>query len=396
MLRSNSNTVRQRVQRYHAWGRQPWRKLWALVSVTALVHACATHSVRRDDETSGAGGAAGSGGVNDGGAAGSSAGTPSTAGSTAGGAGGSDGLAGGAGGGEAVAGQAGEGGAPASDCAPSQRCAPKRPSEWSGPAALSSGTGAPNCPRDFPTLAFDAGDEVTAAGGCTCSCGDLTGTCNAALEVSRFSTGDCSGDPDTVADTTIFGETCTTKDAASMAFRVTAPETTSCAPGNVVANLSEPSFSNETRACVGATSEGTCGADGQCFERPGAPYSDTLCIFRSGDHDCPSGYPARSLLFETWSDGRACATECECTPEGGECRWSASLRDNCTGNINGFPALSSLGAPQCLLADAVASQALLINGAPTFMADSGGCLGAALSVSGSVEVAEPVTVCCLE
>jgi hypothetical protein len=287
-----------------------------------------------------------------------------------------------------------EGGAADSECRPAEVCAPSPPDGWSGPAAVSGLDDPPSCPVDYPTLAFDAGSEVSADNGCACACGDLEGTCGTSIELSSYSSEDCSGTPSV---TEAFAAQCYGfETAASVAFRTQPPATTSCAPGTVTPALGTPEFSDPVRACVGAASQGMC-SGGDCLALGETPFDDGLCIFRAGEHDCPASYPARSELFEDLVDDRECPTTCDCEPEGGDCTLAAAVRSgNCEGNLAGFVSLTSVEPPECVLSATNPNSFLRAEATPAFAPADGDCIGQDPTPSGGITRLSMLTLCCLE
>lgn len=285
-------------------------------------------------------------------------------------------------------GDPGNGGSPSLDCASDQICVPEPPSGWSGPAAVALAAGNPSCPSNFPTLAFEAGDGVTSPGGCECVCGELDGTCGSMIEVSRYSSGDCSGTPDSTVQSLV--TTCVQKNEGSVRFTMPEPST-SCDEGSVEDNLGDPSFGNTVSACVGATSEGSCADGGLCLETATAPFDESVCVFRAGEYDCPAEFPTSLLVYENLTDGRSCPDTCTCNPQGGACRTSVGVFSE-----GGCSLASGIASdPECVLSSADSHVAAKGSGL-SLASGSGECSGVDPAPSGTVTAVDPVTVCCME
>lgn len=288
---------------------------------------------------------------------------------------------------------AGMGGQGLADCTADELCVARAAPGWSGPVAVAAAAAAPDCPAEFPASAFDAGSGVDAPSAqCSCQCGELSGSCPATVGFSNYSSTDCSGTPVEVVDD-LAPSTC--QAYTSGRFEIAAPST-SCEPlGTVVPNVPAPSFSERVRGCSGATLGGTCDNSGICVPEPPAPF-DELCVYRDGEHECPTGYVVGSLVYQNLDDTRACPATCNCSPVGGVCELGVNIYNgpsgsSMCGDLAGSRTVSS-DEPNCI----ATGNRVAYFSAPTFNEGSGQCSGADPSPTGSVTAVEPITVCCVD
>ncbi len=154
-----------------------------------------------------------------------------------------------------------------------------------------------------------------------------------------------------------------------------------CIP-STQAEIPTPSWGVTARACAPANQKGTCESGRACVPPP--PAGSRLCIFRSADHACPSGYDKR-LLHGDYTDGRGCEA-CTCGSPTGVCGGSVTLYSDssCTTAIGAGEFEECLGP---------FSQVRSARYQPS--ADDVACAPSEGAVTGSVTLEDPVTFCCL-
>jgi hypothetical protein len=268
-----------------------------------------------------------------------------------------------------------------------QRAAPG----WSGPAATAAGSSVPACPAAYPVVAFDAGTSLSAAPAvCDCQCGTQSGTCGTTVGVDVFFDETCEGTPDEVVNN---WATSTCQDASSAKLRLPVPNT-SCTPtGTVAETVPMARFDNVVRGCEGATLGASCEGDGVCMPAPPGAF-DELCVYRSGEHECPTGYPVGSLVHEGFSDDRGCPGTCSCSASGGDCSLTVTTYNGpgggaLCGNTVGYETATTTG-DQCVSS----GNRIVRFGNPTFVEGSGSCQGADPAPAGSAVAQDPITICC--
>jgi hypothetical protein len=117
------------------------------------------------------------------------------------------------------------------------------------------------------------------------------------------------------------------------------------------------------------------------------------CIYRHGEHECPSEYPNRRFFYDEVSDSRYCS-ECWCgAPEGGECTAyvKAYLEATCTGLSEGRVA-SSKADPVC--GDTLTDYPLGSKTVTAPVYEPGWCEPSGGEALGAVELIGPSTFCC--
>jgi hypothetical protein len=98
--------------------------------------------------------------------------------------------------------------------------------------------------------------------------------------------------------------------------------------------IPEPGWAVEVTGCRGAELGESCDDEGRsCLPALPAGFEDNLCIFRSGDVDCPEGdYTERAVLYSGVEDTRACVG-CQCEDVEAACSGTFETFDNadCSG-----------------------------------------------------------------
>ena len=127
-----------------------------------------------------------------------------------------------------------------------------------------------------------------------------------------------------------------------------------------------------------------CAGSSVCVPRAEAPFQGG-CIWRSGDHACPTDRPARATM-DIATDDRGC-TPCACdVPQGATCQGVTTLYSNpsCKDTV---ATVDNDG--DCDDANG-ASAAMLTIDVPTIAA----CGASGGEVTGDAKVTDVVTVCC--
>jgi hypothetical protein len=372
--------------------------------------------------TSNAGGNAGAGAS---GSGGNGAGGEASGGNGAGGeASGGNGA-----GGEASGGNGGAGGAPlledctngldddgdsAIDCAdlecdPGYTCSPNAPpGGWQGPVAFwQGGAMAPSCDASggYPTMAVEGFDGLSApAASCpTCSCTAPKGVSCSIAQASFFGNDSCAGNGGTL---NIVAGVCqgfvSQIDPASFRWQSASASGGVCIPkASGVPSVPAVMWATHARACGDAEVGGGCEQDSACVPRPSAPFGAGLCVYRAGDHPCPSGaYPNRTLLFEAVDDSRTCS-DCDCgdpvnTSCGGTLQVSSDL--NCSVDTVTLSAVNACGklAPDPTPPPPPSSfqtlRSILYSPGPGPVA--GSCATIPSTPTGTAAPSAPITLCC--
>lgn len=213
-----------------------------------------------------------------------------------------------------------------SDCGGGFTCVESAPAAWNGPVALYDGDPAAKpaaCPGEHPLKGYegnrDLGDTPAICSACACSAPSVT--CNAmpldldgvaCAQQKGFATQPPSGQcgpispPASVTSYTA---------AAPIAF------TGACTPSGGAPTLPPPNWGGAGLVCAGGGLGGGCGNKAACAAVSGAPFGAGLCIYRTGDLPCPSGFGTRHLYVTSVIDTRGCTP---CTCGGGSATCSAT------------------------------------------------------------------------
>lgn len=219
-----------------------------------------------------------------------------------------------------------------SDAAPAcpeatHTCAGAVPTGWSGPVAgtrAGIGETLAECSGEYGSEAALVGEAVIAQGSCSCSCsGTATGVdCGDATVVERPGTtgADCILCP--VAGTTCNSHAIPSDGVCELipgnvgdlpAVRVFIPGVTNSGTCDEpsVSNDIASFFASDERYCSAEAIAGSCAEAGPCVPKVSDSAFTAMCIFQSGDHECPEAYPAKETRFQNIDDGRNCSA-CSC------------------------------------------------------------------------------------
>ncbi|NUQ74484.1 MAG: hypothetical protein HUU21_13085 [Polyangiaceae bacterium] len=231
----------------------------------------------------------------------------------------------GAGGGGGSGGGDGGGGG-SSECPATHVCVPQVPEGWTGPVTHVLGAAIPECPAEYPVLETDSNATfVVPMPVCQCECGAPSVTCSTVRHVGYGGT--CPLDPQ--GENTLVNGQCVTTDT-SRGFRQPPPQA-SCGMPTMVEDIQPASFADQARICGGGAIEGQCSGTGLCAPKPAGDFKN-VCVYRSGEEACPAGYPTQTVLYNGFSDNRACLP-CLCEPNGAQCTGAITVfqTSNCTG-----------------------------------------------------------------
>jgi len=276
------------------------------------------------------------------------------------------------------------------DCA-NMRCSPMAPKDWQGPIVLHSGAAPADCSGSFPEEAFQGGSEPSGAAPSCSACSCSGGGCAEFVDFVTGTSAMCGGDTCTTSFNGSCGEiTPACLQGSSSAYLETRlPKRSGCTASEQKPTLEPAAWKTSVRACgLAAVYNGGCPADQLCTQaQQDAAAGLPLCIWREGEHDCPSGkYSEHQLLHRELDDTRGCS-ECSCKTPGCEYRWRVYNADDtgCT-----TPSLELKSEGQCVAVNASAGKlrvAAAISG-------DGSCVAEGGQSRGDVRGAKPVTVCC--
>jgi hypothetical protein len=274
-------------------------------------------------------------------------------------------------------------------------CVPAAPGLWSGPLLLFEGAKAwlPECNGEAASVLFDAGtvpldDELRCYG---CGCGELMdGDCT--LPYTLYTDSSCKNS----IGSGILTETCASPAWAGYFTFDVLQTGGGCLPsGGEESSRAGPRWDNVARGCglSDAQSRG-CGDGSICMPEPVSPFEDQICVYRAGEHDCPSGYPNKRSYSMTLKDERECAP-CSCVPSGTcNARLTAYNNDQCMVAPPSYTSEDvSLAVPgTCRSFDAGSS---IVGRQLTSIFLPGNCSPYQPSpTTGSIRAEDPITVCC--
>ncbi len=332
-------------------------RAFAYLGLSALLMACGG-----EDFTSEPGGSdAGIGG---------SAGTGATGGGNAGQAGGGTGGASGGASGAPSGGAAGSGGAGGvvGPCAGDCVVVPK---DWEGPVHRQ--VGAP-CSGLYgkELLALNNGLNQSACELCSC-----TGSCRTGVQL--YTLAGCTGSH--VSAEAADGACVSLKQAAALSMQVS--PIPSCTPTNPNPNPL-PITWNASIAVCGSDAITSC-ADGKTC----APNADSVCVYRSGNFPCPSGWPNKNVDYKGVDDTRGCSN-CTCAKNSGSCTVTGEMHSgsSCDSSSSASCTSKQGGSECCNVAASADKVRGKVESKNVVCAANGGQL------NGSASPKDPYSVCC--
>lgn len=293
-------------------------------------------------------------------------------------------------------------------------CVDPPPAGWTGPITLvrNSFGQAAECPPDAPNILFEGRPEPSPLACATCTCDEPEGTCTLPTTWT-ISSRDCS-DPTNGIKTTMnppagWDGTCTGANAIApgkmcgselcvRSVSVSKPviEEKPCTAHETVPDMPIPrarAIDTDTpwmRICAGALPSSACAKQPEKVCSP-TSASQSSCVWRTGEHACPTGFAERIVIYDKMEDTRACGA-CTCdAPSGGFCevKWRIYKGPNCTMDYSAF--VSTNMTPACH--DFLAGDALTGQSAEITEYTKGTC-APHREIKGDVQLVEPATICC--
>jgi hypothetical protein len=264
-------------------------------------------------------------------------------------------------------------------CDVGARCFDLAPPEWAGPVRwASSPSGTTSCRED--EAAVDDmlhADVVPGELECNCECSLPHDACLHEIFVYPL-TGDgpCSGAPGTAMGD---GYVCyNTNDSGYVRMNAWEGGNPACTPSSRPSQLGPSTWQHDALPCA-AIDPPAC-ADGVCL-----PAADDVCIFRHGEHPCPSDWPTRELWYADLDDVREC-----------DCACGEPSPADCDGELWVYDDASCDGDPVATLDLEVCEGGELVGGEDNFLYvpnDFGACTPSS-AIDGEVRPTSPVTTCC--
>lgn len=283
-------------------------------------------------------------------------------------------------------------------------CVPLPPLGWSLPVLLWSGPQfeAPECPADqASSVQYEGHADPNEPPECpSCSCEPPTAGCELPLFLTVSTQDYCIEDP--LAVTYDFSgldpdEICNTDNAmpaglikSLMVGPLLMTESGCKSVTTLLPKSGDAAWKTFARAC-GYEISPCLDPRALCVSTTELPSGFSQCIYRSGEHECPSGYPNRRVFYDEVNESRRCS-ECSCgAPSGGEC--SAYVRvyhdAMCTTVVAGYLLTSKMWCT-----DIYENSPLAGKTATTPVYEPGACEPSGGELIGSAELIGPSTFCC--
>ncbi|MBK6916504.1 MAG: hypothetical protein IPH07_03795 [Deltaproteobacteria bacterium] len=202
------------------------------------------------------------------------------------------------------------------------------PDGWSGPGPLrrsNFGGMTDACPELYPDAALLGGEDLQAdPAECGCSCGDAVGATCALSTILHYWGADATCSQGTPQNVQIFTTICNVLNPAFPAngHWTADPVVVEGGACNPIASVMVPEavFAKTATACTGSNRVPGCEDGEVCTPTLAA---EPLCVWQSGDLDCPAGFDGeRQLVYGGVDDMRACEA-CECGEPVGVCDGSS-------------------------------------------------------------------------
>ena len=203
-----------------------------------------------------------------------------------------------------------------SDCNGGFTCVADAPAAWNGPVVLYDGAPAGKpaaCPAEHPLDGYEGNRNLidTPALCAACACSDPSVTCSVqSLELDGAGCNQQKG----FATQPAPGQCGSISPPPSVSsYTANAPNALSgaCTPSGGTATLPPPNWGGAGLLCAGGGLGGGCGNKAACTAVSGAPFSAGMCVYRTGDVSCPSGFGTKHLYVNDVIDTRGC-TGCSC------------------------------------------------------------------------------------
>jgi hypothetical protein len=267
---------------------------------------------------------------------------------------------------------------------------PDAPPAWNGPVVLYDGDPAAKpagCPGEHPLKSFEGNRDLnpTPAICSACACGAPAVTCTSMpLELD---TAACAMQQGFAAQPQPGQCGSVSPPAGVTSYKASAPIgfTGACTPSGGAPTLPPPSWGGAGLACAGGGLGGGCGNKAACAAVSAPPFGAGLCVYRSGDLSCPSGFGDKHLYVNNVIDSRGC-TPCSCGGGTVTCAATTTVFSDgaCTAAVADVPNDGS-----CVAAAGGSSIKIQIT-------KSGSCPASGGKPSGSLQAgAPPTTVCCV-
>lgn len=253
-------------------------------------------------------------------------------------------------------------------------CHPAPPPGWAGPVKLVGNMS--GCDRLGGSALFEAAPSFSGDWTCDCEC-DLfiDGPCTGAVQLRFFDDEACSGAP---TDVVLLQDGCESTGLRGGSVQAISIPDATCSASPI--QETSPIEAVDAQVLCDVPLTDTC-PDGLCLPSDAAP----TCIFRDGEMECPDEvYTARSVLYQSGVDGRAC-TECSCSAEGG-CGGAVEFASACNGPDGTLVTVGECTSTEGLGSEA-SVQSLQADGS-LMCVDEGG------EPDGGVSASSPITACC--
>jgi hypothetical protein len=163
--------------------------------------------------------------------------------------------------------------------------------------------------------------------------------------------------------------------------------TSGCTPSAQNPNKPDLTWGKRVVGCsAGDSARGGCNAGEQCL--PKHASSNAICVWRGGEHDCPSqAYTQKRTYYRDVEDTRSC-TACACS--GPNCSYSWSVF-NAADTTCASPIVALTSADQCVQVNPSADK-LRVGASIT---GDGSCTPSGGATQGAVSGSDEITVCCV-
>ena len=271
-------------------------------------------------------------------------------------------------------------------------CVPAPPAGWSGPVALREAPSVDSpveCdnPWPAPNLLAHEGLEAGSAS-CSCACSAPEGVvcdpvavhhgaagCGPSFNPPGLEAGQCVplgtwvDEFIQIGSPQIQGGTC----MAEPAF-----------------DIPSPSWATTLTGCSAPLEQRDCEVSELCAPALTSTFP-SLCVYQSGiEAECPAGFDDRRVVFESFTDDRACGS-CTCGPATGSCNGRAVFTQSFGTDACGLEGIvrAFVDAGQC----GGQVSGIVTHGKYTPEPD-GSCEPSTVTLTGAVAEAGPVTLCC--
>lgn len=208
-------------------------------------------------------------------------------------------------------------------------CVGSAPASWTGPVVLYDGDPAlvPACPPEHPMMAYQGhGDLVPEPAVCgACTCAAPPATC-APKALTLGGDAACGSTVGTLVQPAVGQCLDVAPPAGTMAFSAAAPGASAgaCTPSGGGKAVPPAKWQRGGLTCLGGGLGLGCGGGSFCTATPVAPFVAGLCVQRSGDHQCPGGFPVKHSFSDSVVDTRDC-TGCSCGVAAASCAVQSKL-----------------------------------------------------------------------